>query len=115
MGACCHGYLLARVHDATQEQTDINSFTVLEPKADGFRNYLPSGLTTSVEDMLVDRAQLLTLTAPQMMVLLGGLRAMNANYAHSPHGVLTKTPGAFDQRHFCEPTGCGHRMDPDRQ
>ncbi|MEW6051897.1 MAG: catalase/peroxidase HPI [Candidatus Zixiibacteriota bacterium] len=76
--------------DATQEQTDIDSFAVLEPTADGFRNYVASGQHRAVEDLLVDRAQLLTLTAPEMTVLVGGLRVLNANVGQSPHGVFTK-------------------------
>jgi len=76
--------------DALQEQTDVQSFTVLEPKADGFRNYQKAKYTVSAEEMLVDRAQLLTLTAPEMTVLLGGMRVLNTNYGQSQHGVFTK-------------------------
>lgn len=76
--------------DASQENTDEKSFAVLEPKADGFRNYLKSKFSVSSEQLLVDRAQLLTLTAPEMTVLLGGMRVLNTNYGHSPHGVFTK-------------------------
>ncbi len=76
--------------DASQEQTDVESFAVLEPLADGFRNYMKKKYTTSAEEMLVDRAQLLTLTAPEMTVLVGGLRVLNANYNGSQHGVFTK-------------------------
>jgi catalase-peroxidase len=76
--------------DASQEQTDVESFAVLEPQADGFRNYMKKKYTTSAEEMLVDRAQLLTLTAPEMTVLVGGLRVLNANYNGSQHGVFTK-------------------------
>jgi catalase-peroxidase len=75
--------------DATPEQTDAASFSVLEPKADGFRNYLKTKYSVSAEEMLVDRAQLLTLTAPEMTVLVGGMRVLNANYGQSPHGVFT--------------------------
>ncbi len=78
--------------DASQEQTDVSSFEVLEPKADGFRNYLKSKFSVSAEEMLVDRAQLLTLTAPEMTVLVGGMRVLNANYGKSDHGVFTKQP-----------------------
>jgi catalase-peroxidase len=78
--------------DATQEQTDVTSFHVLEPKADGFRNYLKAKYSVSAEEMLVDRAQLLTLTAPEMTVLIGGLRVLNANFGQSQHGVFTKRP-----------------------
>ncbi len=78
--------------DATQEQTDVNSFAVLEPKADGFRNYLKTEYSISAEELLLDRAQLLTLTAPEMTVLVGGLRVLNVNYGQSQHGVFTKRP-----------------------
>ncbi|MEW6333120.1 MAG: catalase/peroxidase HPI, partial [Thermodesulfobacteriota bacterium] len=78
--------------DASQEQTDAASFAVLEPKADGFRNYLKAKYSITAEHLLVDRAQLLTLTAPEMTVLLGGLRVLNANVGKSPHGVFTKRP-----------------------
>jgi catalase-peroxidase len=76
--------------DASQEQTDAASFSVLEPKADGFRNYQNAKYSVSAEEMLVDRAQLLTLTAPEMTVLLGGMRVLNTNYGQSQHGVFTK-------------------------
>ncbi|MEN8077550.1 catalase/peroxidase HPI [Clostridioides difficile] len=75
--------------DATQEQTDIKSFCVLEPKVDGFRNYIKSKLTVKPEEMLIDRAQLLTLTAPEMTVLIGGMRVLNTNYNESKDGVFT--------------------------
>ncbi|HEX5596873.1 MAG TPA: catalase/peroxidase HPI, partial [Micromonosporaceae bacterium] len=78
--------------DATQEQTDVESFAVLEPKADGFRNYLRAGQKLSPETLLLDRANLLTLTAPEMAVLIGGMRALNANVGQAPHGVLTDRP-----------------------
>ena len=78
--------------DASQEQTDVSSFAVLEPVADGFRNYLKTKYSVSAEELLVDRAQLLTLTAPEMTVLLGGLRVLNANVGQSRHGVFTKRP-----------------------
>jgi catalase-peroxidase len=76
--------------DATQEQTDVESFAVLEPQADGFRNYMKKKYTTSAEEMLVDKAQLLTLTAPEMTALVGGMRVLNANFDGSQHGVFTK-------------------------
>ncbi|WP_421850481.1 catalase/peroxidase HPI [Marinomonas sp.] len=78
--------------DATQEQTDVDSFAVLEPIADGFRNYQKGHFTVTTEELLVDRAQLLTLTAPEMTVLVGGLRALNANTGQSKHGVFTDRP-----------------------
>ena len=78
--------------DATQEQTDVVSFEVLEPAADGFRNYKNHHYTTKSEEMLIDKAQLLTLTAPEMTALIGGLRVLNTNYDHSQHGVFTKRP-----------------------
>jgi catalase-peroxidase len=81
--------------DASQEQTDIASFAVLEPAADGFRNYLSPAATRPPEELLVDKAQLLGLTAPEMTVLIGGLRALDANAGGAPHGVLTRTPGAL--------------------
>jgi len=76
--------------DATQEQTDVESFEALEPVADGFRNYLKTEYSASAEALLIDRAQLLTLTAPELTVLVGGLRALNANFGQSQHGVFTK-------------------------
>lgn len=75
--------------DATQEQTDVTSFAVLEPAADGFRNYLKAHHLASAEELLIDKAQLLTLTAPQLTVLMGGLRVLNTNFDHSRHGVFT--------------------------
>ena len=86
--------------DATQEQTDAVSFSVLEPKADGFRNYQKAVYAVSAEEMLVDRAQLLTLTAPEMTVLIGGLRVLGANHGGSQHGVFTKRPGALTSDFF---------------
>ena len=74
------------------------SFAVLEPVADGFRNYLRKGLEGSAAELLVDKANLLTLTAPEMTVLIGGLRALDVNFGHSQHGVFTKRPGDADQR-----------------
>jgi catalase-peroxidase len=78
--------------DASQEQTDVHSFAVLEPAADGFRNYHPKGQARPAEEMLVDRAQLLNLTAPEMTVLVGGMRALNANFGQTKHGVFTNRP-----------------------
>ncbi len=86
--------------DASQEQTDVNSFAVLEPKADGFRNYQKSGNRKSPEAQLVDRAQLLTLTAPEMTVLVGGLRVLNANTGQSKLGVFTKRPETLSNDFF---------------
>jgi catalase-peroxidase len=86
--------------DATQEQTDIDSFAVLEPKADAFRNYLTHKVMATSEELLIDKAQLLTLTAPEMTVLLGGMRVLNTNYDGSSHGVFTKTPGVLTNDYF---------------
>ncbi len=86
--------------DASQEQTDVESFAVLEPMADGFRNYLRAGLKTPAEELLLDRARLLTLTAPEMTVLVGGMRALDANVGRSRHGVLTRTPGILTTDFF---------------
>jgi catalase-peroxidase len=86
--------------DASQEQTDVDSFAVLEPTADGFRNYLRQGQEGSAAAQLVDRANLLTLTAPEMTVLLGGLRVLNANFGLSQHGVFTKRPEALTNDFF---------------
>jgi catalase-peroxidase len=86
--------------DALQEQTDVESFAVLEPAADGFRNYLKTKYLSSAEEMLVDRAQLLTLTAPEMAVLIGGMRVLNTNFDGSKHGVFTKRPGTLTNDFF---------------
>lgn len=86
--------------DASQEQTDVHSFAVLEPKADGFRNYLKGKYSVSAEEMLVDRAQLLTLTAPEMTALIGGMRVLNTNFGQSPHGVFTKHPETLTNDFF---------------
>jgi catalase-peroxidase len=86
--------------DATQEQTDARSFSVLEPSADGFRNYRKSTLAVPGEEMLVDRAQLLSLTAPEMSVLLGGMRVLDANFEGSPHGVFTTRPQTLTNDFF---------------
>ena len=86
--------------DTSQEQTDVESFAVLEPAADGFRNYLKTEYTVSAEELLVDRAQLLTLTAPEMTVLIGGIRVLNANFGQSQHGVFTKRPETLTNDFF---------------
>ncbi len=86
--------------DASQEQTDVKSFAVLEPAADGFRNYLKTKYSVSAEELLVDRAQVLTLTAPEMTVLIGGMRVLNTNFGHSQHGVFTKRPEVLTNDFF---------------
>ena len=86
--------------DATQQQTDVESFAVLEPTADGFRNYLKTKYSLSAEELLVDKAQLLTLTAPEMTALVGGLRVLNANHGGSQHGVFTKRPETLSNDFF---------------
>jgi catalase-peroxidase len=86
--------------DASQEQTDVESFSVLEPSADGFRNYLRAGEKLSPELLLVDRANMLTLTAPEMTVLIGGLRVLGANHGQSAHGVFTSRPGTLSNDFF---------------
>ncbi|MFC1784935.1 catalase/peroxidase HPI [Candidatus Neomarinimicrobiota bacterium] len=86
--------------DATQEQTDVESFAVLEPAADGFRNYQKSKFDISTEELLIDKAQLLTLTAPEMTVLVGGMRVLNTNFGQSKHGVFTKKPETLTNDFF---------------
>ncbi|MFP5239184.1 MAG: catalase/peroxidase HPI, partial [Acidobacteriota bacterium] len=86
--------------DATEAMTDAASFAVLEPKADAFRNYLKARYSVTAEELMVDKAQLLTLTAPEMTVLLGGLRVLGANYGQTPHGVFTKRPGMLTNDFF---------------
>ena len=86
--------------DATQDQTDVESFAPLEPIADGFRNYVKKAHSAAAEDWLIDKAQLLTLTAPEMTVLVGGLRVLNTNYDQSAHGVFTKQPGTLSNDFF---------------
>ena len=86
--------------DASEEQTDVVSFTVLEPKADGFRNYLKDKYAVSAEELLIDRAQLLTLTAPEMTVLMGGMRVLNTNFGQSRHGVFTQRPETLTNDFF---------------
>ncbi|RPI04830.1 MAG: catalase-peroxidase, partial [Ignavibacteriae bacterium] len=86
--------------DASQEQTDVEAFAVLEPVADGFRNYLKTRFSVSAEELLVDKAQLLTLTAPEMTVLVGGMRVLKTNFGRSQHGVFTKRPEALTNDFF---------------
>jgi len=86
--------------DASQEQTDVVSFAVLEPKADGFRNYQKARYSVPAEEMLVDKAHLLTLTAPEMKVLVGGMCVLGADFAEPQHGVFTKRPGSLDNDFF---------------
>jgi len=86
--------------DASQAQTDVAAFAVLEPVADGFRNYLKGSFSVSAEELLIDRAQLLSLSAPEMTVLLGGLRVLGANAGQSAHGVLTQRPQALSNDFF---------------
>ena len=86
--------------DASQEETDVHSFAVLEPAADGFRNYVRKGAENFTADLLIDKANLLTLTAPEMTVLIGGLRALNGNFDYSEHGVFTKRPGTLTNDFF---------------
>lgn len=86
--------------DALQEQTDVESFSVLEPVADGFRNYLKKKYSVSTEELLVDKANLLKLTAPEMTVLIGGMRVLNTNYDHSKYGVFTNKPGVLTNDFF---------------
>ncbi|TRO42568.1 catalase/peroxidase HPI [Candidatus Bathyarchaeota archaeon] len=86
--------------DASQEQTDVASFVVLEPKADGFRNYQKTRYAVSAEELLIDKAQLLKLTAPEMTVLIGGMRVLDTNVGHTRHGVFTKRPGSLTNDFF---------------
>jgi catalase-peroxidase len=98
--------------DATAEHTDAPSFAPLEPKADGFRNYLGNAQGLPPEELLVDRAQLLTLTAPELTVLVGGLRVLGANAGNSPHGVLTKRPGVLSNDFFVNLLDMGTKWQP---
>ena len=98
--------------DASQEQTDVESFAVLEPAADGFRNYLKARYAVSAEHLLVDRAQLLTLTAPEMTVLVGGMRVLNANFGQSPHGVFTERPETLTNDFFVNLLDMGTEWKP---
>jgi catalase-peroxidase len=95
--------------DASQDQTDVHSFAVLEPKFDGFRNYLQAGQTRPPETLLVERANLLTLTAPEMGVLVGGMRALNANYRQSKYGVFTNRPETLTNDFFVNLLDMGTR------
>ena len=98
--------------DASQEQTDVQSFAPLEPRGDGFRNYVRQGQTLSPETLLLERANLLRLTAPEMTVLLGGMRALGANVARSPHGVFTRRPGALTHDFFVNLLDMGTEWQP---
>jgi catalase-peroxidase len=98
--------------DASQEQTDVAAFSVLEPKADGFRNYQKAKYAIAAEELLVDRAQLLTLTAPEMTVLVGGMRVLNTNFGQSPHGVLTKRPETLTNDFFVNLLDMGTTWKP---
>ena len=98
--------------DATDEMTDADSFDVLEPLADGFRNYLQRDFSISAEEMLVDRAQLLTLTAPEMTALVGGLRVLGANYGENPQGEFTDTVGTLSNDFFKVITDMGVTWAP---
>jgi catalase-peroxidase len=98
--------------DASQAQTDVESFAVLEPVADGFRNYLKARFSVSAEELLVDKAQLLTLTAPEMTVLIGGLRVLNANAGQAQHGVFTRRPGTLTNDFFVNLLDMGTAWKP---
>ena len=98
--------------DASQEQTDVHSFAVMEPVADGFRNYLRGGQVLSAEEFLLDRAQLLTLTAPEMTVLIGGLRALNANFGQTKHGVFTNRPETLTNDFFVNLLDMNTKWEP---
>jgi len=98
--------------DASQEQTDVHSFAVMEPVADGFRNYLRSGQILSAEELLLDRAQLLTLTAPEMTVLVGGMRALNANFGQTKHGVFTNRPEMLTNDFFVNLLDMNTKWEP---
>ena len=98
--------------DATQEQTDVESFGWLEPDADGFRNYCNTRRNATAEELLVDKAQLLTLTVPEMTVLLGGMRVMDTNYDHSKHGVFTDNPGRLTNDFFVNLLDMGTTWEP---
>ena len=98
--------------DASQAQTDVESFAVLEPMADGFRNYLKTQFSIPAEKLLVDKAQLLTLTAPEMTVLVGGMRVLNANVGQSQHGVFTHQPEALTNDFFVNLLDMGTAWQP---
>jgi catalase-peroxidase len=97
--------------DASQSQTDVASFEPLEPRADGFRNYAQPGLESHVAELLIDKAQLLTLTAPEMTVLVGGLRVLDVNVGHTAHGVFTKRPGTLSNDFFVNLLDMGTRWE----
>ena len=99
--------------DATQDQTDVEAMAVLEPVADGFRNYLKAEYSVSAEELLVDKAQLLTLTAPEMTALLGGMRVLGANHERSPHGVCTDRPGTLTNDFFVNLLDMGTKWEAD--
>ncbi|MFZ2074352.1 MAG: catalase/peroxidase HPI, partial [Methanoregula sp.] len=98
--------------DALQEQTDVNSFAVLEPKADGFRNYQKARYAVPAEELLVDKAQLLTLSAPEMTVLVGGMRVLDTNFGQTKHGVFTRRPGALTNDFFTNLLDMGTEWKP---
>jgi catalase-peroxidase len=98
--------------DASQEQTDVESFAVLEPIADGFRNYLKGTYTLPAEALLIDKAQLLTLTAPEMTVLIGGMRVLNTNVGQTRHGIFTKRPEALTNDFFLNLLDMGTEWKP---
>jgi catalase-peroxidase len=98
--------------DASQEQTDVESFAVLEPIADGFRNYLKGKYTVPAEALLIDKAQLLTLTAPEMTVLVGGMRVLKTNFGGAQHGVFTKRPEALTNDFFVNLLDMGTEWKP---
>jgi catalase-peroxidase len=98
--------------DASQEQTDVESFEVMEPEADGFRNYAKQKYSVPAEAMLIDKAQLLTLSAPEMAVLVGGLRVLGANHGGSKHGVLTSAPGKLSNDFFVNLVDMGTEWKP---
>ncbi len=98
--------------DASQAQTDVESFSVLEPEADGFRNYQKKTYSVSAEEMLVDKAQLLTLSAPEMTVLVGGLRVLGANYGNTKHGVFTNQVGKLTNDFFVNLLDMGTKWKP---
>jgi catalase-peroxidase len=98
--------------DASQKQTDVHSFAVMEPRADGFRNYLRNGQKLSPEELLVDRAQLLTLTAPEMTALVGGMRALNANFGQAKHGIFTNRPETLTNDFFVNLLDMNTKWEP---
>jgi catalase-peroxidase len=98
--------------DASPKQTDVASFAVLEPVADGFRNYLKTKFSVPAEQLLVDKAQLLTLSAPEMTVLVGGLRVLKANFGQSPHGVFTQRPETLTNDFFVNLLDMGTEWKP---